>query len=200
EEKHVTYLPAYGAEMRGGTANCTVTVSDKTIASPVGSYSNIGIFMNTPSFLKFQKQITKNGIVLLNSDLIESRPSKRNSTSFYCLWQSRRAEVRFIDIPANTIAQKIGDIRIANIVMCGGLARATGLVSLDSLINGVKTIFKNKGSLVCDTNTQALIQGALCIEEKGVCDETIRSNYFLDPHADDVGLGGLGLLHRKAVC
>lgn len=150
EGKYITYIPAYGAEMRGGTANCTVAVSDEPIASPVASFSDIAILMNGPSVLRFEKNIKPGGIIFYNSDLIKSIP--------------QRTDVEIVGIPVNTIAKKIGDLRIANMVMCGGFAEKTGLVSLESIINSVKDIFAEKGPKICEINTRAIREGSAHIK------------------------------------
>ena len=149
EGKHVTYLPAYGAEMRGGTANCTVTMGDEPIASPVAATSDMAILMNRPSCLRFEKQIRPDGLIFTNSDL---------TTSTF-----QQTSVEILRIPANTIAKKIGDLRTANMVICGGFAEKTRLISLDSIIKSVKDIFAKKGLKICEINTQALREGAAYI-------------------------------------
>jgi 2-oxoglutarate ferredoxin oxidoreductase subunit gamma len=146
ENKHVTYLPSYGAEVRGGTANCTVTVSDEPIASPVASFPDLAILMNTPSLMKFEGGVKSGGTVFLNSDLVELRPKRR--------------DIKVIEIPVNSIAERLGNTRGANMVMCGAFVQETGLVSLKSVIKSVKAIFQAKGSKVHKMNTLALKEGA----------------------------------------
>ena len=75
---HVTYLPAYGAEMRGGTANCTVAVSDEEIASPVASEPDYLVVMNSPSLFTFQNKVTPGGTIFINSSIIDARPSRQD--------------------------------------------------------------------------------------------------------------------------
>jgi len=146
EDKHVTYLPAYGAEVRGGTANCTIIISDEPIASPVASFPDFAALMNTPSLMRFEGRVKSAGTVFLNSDLVELRP--------------RRADIEVVAIPVNTIAERLGSPRVANMVMIGALAQRTGLVSLKSVIKSVKGIFETKGSKVHKTNTLAIKEGA----------------------------------------
>ena len=73
EDKHVTFLPAYGAEVRGGTANCTVVISDEEIASPIASSPEFVVAMNYPSMMKYQNMVKSGGVMFLNSDLISER-------------------------------------------------------------------------------------------------------------------------------
>lgn len=146
EGQHITCLPAHGAEMRGGTANCTVTVSDEPIASPVALSYDIAILMNGPSLLRFENNIRPDGIIFFNSDLIKIAP--------------QRTDVEVVGVSANTIAKKIGGLQTANMAMCGAVAEKTGLISLESVIHSVEYIFANKGPKICEINTQALIEGA----------------------------------------
>ena len=153
EDKHVTFLPSYGAEVRGGTANCTVTVGDEPIASPVASFPDVAVLMNTPSLMKFEGRVKTGGTVFLNSDLVELRP--------------KRPDIQIMAIPANSIAEKLGNPRGANMVMIGALVQRTGLVSLRSVIRSMKSIFEKKGSKVHKMNTLAIKEGtAYVIEEE----------------------------------
>ena len=150
EGKHVTYLPAYGAEVRGGTANCTFTVSDDPIASPVASFPDFVVVMNTPSLMRFQGRVKTGGVIFLNSDLVELRP--------------KRADVEVVPIPVNSIAGKLGSPRNANMVMIGAFVQKTGLVSIDTLIDSVKGIFESKGIKVHELNALAIKEGAAFIQ------------------------------------
>ena len=150
EDNHVTYLPSYGAEVRGGTANCTITISDEPIASPVASFPDFAVLMNTPSVVRFEGKVKTGGTVFLNEDLVE-------------LWP-KRGDVEVVAIPVNTIAERLGSVRSANMVMIGAFAQKTGLVSLKSLIKSVKEIFATKGSKVHKINTLAIKEGAALIE------------------------------------
>ena len=151
EDKHVTYLPSYGAEVRGGTANCTVTVSDEPIASPVASFADFAVLMNTPSLMRFEGRVKAGGTVFLNEDLVEVGP--------------KRGDIEVVAVPATTIAGRLGHARGANMVMIGAFAQKTGLVSLKSVIKSVKEIFAAKGSKVHKMNTLALREGAALAQE-----------------------------------
>jgi len=150
EDKHVTFLPAYGAEVRGGTANCTVTVSDEPIASPVASFPDFAVLMNTPSVLKFEGRVKPGGIVFLNKDLVDITP--------------KRSDIQVVQVPVNAIADRLGNIRGANMVMIGAFARLTGVVSLKSVVDSVKEVFQAKGAKVHKMNTLALEEGASFIK------------------------------------
>jgi 2-oxoglutarate ferredoxin oxidoreductase subunit gamma len=151
EDKHVTFLPSYGAEVRGGTANCTITVSDEPIASPVASSSDFAVLMNTPSLIRFETRVKTGGTVFLNSDLVELAPKRR--------------DIQVVAIPANSIAERLGNVRGANMVMIGALVQKTSVVSLKSVIKSVKNIFETKGSKISKTNTQAIREGAAFVGE-----------------------------------
>jgi 2-oxoglutarate ferredoxin oxidoreductase subunit gamma len=152
EDQHVTYLPSYGAEVRGGTANCTITVSDEPIASPVASFADFAVLMNTPSLVRFEGRVKAGGTVFLNKDLVDLVP--------------KRADVEVVSIPVNTIANELGNPRGANMVMIGAFAQKTGVVSLKSVVKSVKEILAAKGSKVHTLNTLALKEGAAFVEKK----------------------------------
>lgn len=144
EGKNVTYLPSYGAEVRGGTANCTVAVSDEEIASPVASSPDFIIAMNQPSMVRFQNQIQSGGVLFINSSLIEPEIS--------------RGDVDIIKVPANSIAEQLGSLRSANMVMLGAFTKNSNIVSISSVIEGLKSALKKKQKLIA-VNTKALMAG-----------------------------------------
>ncbi len=144
EGKNVTYLPSYGAEVRGGTANCTVAVSDEEIASPVASSPDFIIAMNQPSLVRFQNQIQSGGVLFINSSLIEAEIS--------------RGDIDIVRVPANSIAEKLGSPRSANMVMMGAFTKKSNIVSVSSVIEGLKSALKDKQKLIA-INEKALMAG-----------------------------------------
>ena len=142
----VTYLPAYGAEVRGGTANCTVSISDEEIASPVASFPDYVIALNKPSLIRYEGQLTSRGALLLNSDLIDIDP--------------KRKDIEIFKIPANTIAKKLKSERTVNMIMLGALAAATNIISIDSLTNGLTEVIKTKSARQMETNRKGLELGS----------------------------------------
>ena len=148
---HVTYLPSYGAEVRGGTANCTVSISDEEIASPVASSPDYVIALNKPSLIRFEGQIKKKGTLFLNSDLIDIDP--------------KREDIEVFKIPANTLAKKIGSERAMNMIMLGAFAVWTKIASIDSLMNGLAEIVKTKSKKQMEINRKGLEMGAKYILE-----------------------------------
>ena len=144
EGKNVTYLPSYGAEVRGGTANCTVAVSDEEIASPVASSPDFIVAMNQPSMVRFQNQIQSGGVLFINSSLIETEIS--------------RSDVDIIKVPANSIAEQLGSARSANMVMLGAFTKKSNIVSISNVIEGLNSALKKKQKLIA-VNTKALTAG-----------------------------------------
>jgi 2-oxoglutarate ferredoxin oxidoreductase subunit gamma len=144
EGKHVTYLPSYGAEVRGGTANCTVAISDEEIASPVASSPEFVVAMNQPSMMRFQNHLQSGGILFLNSSLIQVDTS--------------RDDIDVVRIPADDIAKNLGSSRSANMVMLGVLIKKSKLVSLASTVESLKNTMKNKQKLL-EINEKALTTG-----------------------------------------
>jgi 2-oxoglutarate ferredoxin oxidoreductase subunit gamma len=144
EGKYVTYLPSYGAEVRGGTANCTVAVSDEEIASPIASSPDFVIAMNRPSLVKFQNQIKAGGVLFLNSSLIQADTS--------------RDDIEVVRVAADAMAKELGSAKSANMVMLGAFIRKSGIVSLDGIIEGLKSTLKNKNKLIA-INEKAITTG-----------------------------------------
>jgi len=145
EDKHVTFLPAYGAEVRGGTANCTVVVSDKEIASPVASSPEFVVAMNYPSMIKYRNTVKTGGSMFLNSDLILETP--------------QRNDVRVVLVPANSLAHDMGNDRGLNMIMLGAVVEVTGIVAAKSLDDAVETVLAGKKQSLIDMNRQALRRG-----------------------------------------
>jgi 2-oxoglutarate ferredoxin oxidoreductase subunit gamma len=142
--KYTTYLPSYGAEVRGGTANCTISVSDEEIASPVASSPTFVVAMNQPSVVRFQNRIQTGGVFFINSTLIKEAP--------------QRGDIEVISVPANEIAEKMGSLRSANMVMLGAFIKKTNIVSLQSVIDGVIVALKGNQKLI-KINEDALNTG-----------------------------------------
>jgi 2-oxoglutarate ferredoxin oxidoreductase subunit gamma len=144
EGKNVTYLPSYGAEVRGGTANCTVAVSDEEIASPVASSPDFVVAMNQPSLVRFQNQIQSGGVLFINSSLIDAEIS--------------RGDIEIVRVPANSIAEELGSPKSANMVMLGAFTKKSNLVSSESVIEELKSTLKKKQKLIA-INQKALMAG-----------------------------------------
>jgi len=144
EGKNVTYLPSYGVEVRGGTANCTVAISDEEIASPVASAPEFVVAMNQPALDRFQNQIASGGLLFINSSLIEAEIS--------------RGDIEIVEVVASSIAEGLGSPKSANMVMLGALTKKSNLVSISTLIEGLKDTLKNKEGLIA-INKKSLMAG-----------------------------------------
>ena len=110
EGKHVTYLPVYGVEMRGGTANCTVVISSQQIGSPVVGRPHAAIVMNLPSLIKYEPLILPKGLLFINSSLIDPK-------------ETSRKDIEILSIPVNEIAIENGNPKLANMVALGAFNR-----------------------------------------------------------------------------
>lgn len=146
EDKHVTFLPAYGAEVRGGTANCTVVVSDEEIASPIASSPEFVVAMNYPSMIKYQNMVKSSGTMFLNSDLITEAPS--------------REDIKLVRVPVNTLAHDMGADRSLNMVMLGAVREVTDIVSGKSILTAIETVLAGKKQKLIDMNQKAVSVGA----------------------------------------
>ena len=143
--KQVSWIPSYGPEMRGGTANCSVVVSDRLIGSPVVPNPNVMVAMNRPSLEKFEPKIQPKGFLLINRTLIEI-PHKRQDI-----------EAVYLDITA--IAARLGNPRLANIVALGGLIARVPVVSKDAAMEALRRELSGKKAALLDLNLQALAAG-----------------------------------------
>jgi 2-oxoglutarate ferredoxin oxidoreductase subunit gamma len=144
EGKNVTWIPSYGPEMRGGTANCTIVISDEEIGSPVIPHPRALIIMNNPSLEAFEPRLQSNGLLLVNSSFV-TRPVARK-------------DVSTVSIEANEVASKVGSERAANMVMLGAYIACTQVVSKTSILEGLKELFGKKADLL-ETNVRAFEEG-----------------------------------------
>lgn len=143
--KEVTWVPSYGAEMRGGTANCQVTISDEEISSPLTENPGTAVIMNRPSLDKFEQKVKVNGTIVINSSLVDRFPE--------------REDVSVFQIPANNLAEEIGNVRGANMIMLGAYLQMTGAVRVEEALEHFDAIFKGKKPAVIERNRQAFMTG-----------------------------------------
>lgn len=146
EDKSVSWLPSYGPEQRGGTANVSVIVSDEPVGSPVISKPSAAIVLNKPSFDKFEPMVKPGGILIVNSSLVESK--------------SKRDDIKVIEVPASQIATDMGEARIANSVILGAFLELTKAVSPDSVIESLKKVLPERRHNLIPLNRDALDKGA----------------------------------------
>jgi len=150
EDKHSTFFPQYGAAMRGGTANCSVIVSDEPIASPMVEAPDVVLIMNGPSLDKFEPTLKPGGWVFYNTSLIDR--------------EVERDDVNVFKVPANDIAEEVGSARSANMVMLGAFAQKLGTVGLETLIKSLDVMLKGKGDKIMELNREAMRRGAKLAE------------------------------------
>ena len=146
EGKKVSYVPAYGPEMRGGTANCTVIVSDRYVGSPLTSAPTGMIVMSPESMAKFQPVVRRGGCLVVNTSLIDEKASRR--------------DIEVIEVPANKLATELGSDRVASMVALGVLAGYTGAVGIDHLSASLKKVLPSHRHNLIPVNEKALQAGA----------------------------------------
>ena len=145
ENKEVTHMPSYGAEMRGGTAHCSVIISDNPIASPVVSEPDISLVFNQPSKTKFEPRVKNKGKILINNSLINEKAKRNNIDAYY--------------IDATNLADQIGNVKCANMVMLGALAKLTNIVKLETIINSLSEVISARNQSLIEINKKALKKG-----------------------------------------
>lgn len=145
EEKEISWMPSYGPEMRGGTANCIVIVSDARISSPIITTFDSVIVLNQPSMDKFEQSVKPGGLLLYDSTNIINTPT--------------RGDVRIIGIPASEEAAALKNSRIMNMIMLGAFLEYTGVVSPDSVMQALKKVLPDRYHHLLPLNEQALRRG-----------------------------------------
>ena len=149
EGREVSWVPAYGPEMRGGTANCSVIISDNRIGSPLIEHPTELIVMNRPSLIKFEPLVKTGGLVFVDSSTISDKVQREDLHAFY--------------IPCDSIAKELGNGKAANIVMLGAFVKATGIVKLETIEHIMHEIFTGAKARFIPVNLEALKRGADCV-------------------------------------
>ena len=151
EGRNVSWLPSYGPEMRGGTANCSVVVSDDPIASPVLSMADCVIAMNTPSLEKFEANVNPGGKLFINSSIIEKKATRTDIDVYY--------------VPCNEIADQLGNPKVLNMAMLGAFLEATNVVKVDSVLDALLYKLGEKKAKLIPLNRQTIEMGAASIRK-----------------------------------
>ncbi len=146
EGREVTWIPSYGPEMRGGTANCTVVIADEEIGSPLVRNPKAIIAMNLPSLNKYESVLAPGGVLVVNSSLI-NRPVERE-------------DIRTVLVPGNEIAEELGDRRMTNMVLLGGLLANLPVLSLEAVEHALTAHLPVRHHRLLPLNMQALHRGA----------------------------------------
>ncbi|MGI6225583.1 MAG: 2-oxoacid:acceptor oxidoreductase family protein [Peptococcales bacterium] len=143
EGKNTTWMPSYGPEMRGGTANCTVVISNKPVSSPIVGRPNLLVAMNLPSLAKFENTVQKDGFLFVNSSLINK--------------EVNRDDINVIKIPANEIAEQLGSPKAANMVILGAILGKTKCLELETIYQFLEK--KNPRKEIFESNIKAIEKG-----------------------------------------
>ena len=145
QDLHCTYLPSYGTEVRGGTANCQVTIADEPIYSPLVEEADTLFAMNAPSYKRFRRRLRPDGLLVINTSMAApEEDTDRNA----------------VGVPATEIASDLGDVRVANVVMLGAYNRRRRLISDDLLFEQVSYAFGGLTGRLLDLNRAAFVAGA----------------------------------------
>ena len=150
--KHVSWLPSYGPEMRGGTANCSVIVSDKDVASPLVDKADVIVAMNLPSLDKFEEHVKPGGLLVVNSSIIERKSTRDDITVVYC--------------DANRIAEAVGNPKGANVAILGAMLEKEPIVDLDKMTEAIRIELGERKARFLEGNKKALIAGMEAAREQ----------------------------------
>jgi len=152
--KEVTWIPSYGPEIRGGTANCTVIIADEEIGSPMVRHPKALIAMNLPSLDKYESRVVENGTLIVNTSLIE-RPVNRD-------------DLQCVLIPANEIAESLGDNRMTTIVMVGALLAEVPVLPIEAIEAALQDHLPERHKKLLPLNYQALREGAEFVRKERI--------------------------------
>ena len=140
--KEISWLPSYGPEMRGGTCNCSVNIDDEPIGSPLVTAPDILIAMNKPSLLKFEGKVVKDGVIIIDSSLVDVKTSRTDVNAYY--------------IPATQLANDAGISKLANVIVLGYLIKKTGLYDADYFMECIKASAPKAKPELGELNAKAL--------------------------------------------
>ena len=145
QDKQVSWLPSYGPEMRGGTANCSVVLSDMPVGSPIITAPDVLVAMNLPSLQKFVDTVVPGGKIFVDSALIDAKVERTDVEVFY--------------VPATQMAKDAGFSTLANMILMGKVIKETGAVRFDNNLETLKSFIPAKKEKLIDINCQALQAG-----------------------------------------
>lgn len=144
---NVTFFPSYGVEMRGGTARCTVVISDQEIGSPIVDSPQCVIAMNQPSLLRFQGVVSEGGLLIVNSSLARMEDVTRNG-------------IRIFNVPMSELAIELGNARLTNMVALGAYAHLSGAIDPDELGQALSSVISTRNQELIPLNARAILEGA----------------------------------------
>ncbi len=146
EGKNVSFFPSYGAEMRGGTANCSVVISSDEVTTPIVSIPDTVMVFNEPSLTKFEPLVKPGGLLIVNSSLINTKV--------------KRTDIKVLYVPCNKIAGELGNAKIMNMVALGAFAANTGALKVQDIIDTLPKVYKKLKPELIELNSSALRKGA----------------------------------------
>ena len=146
EGKETTWIPSYGPEMRGGTANCTVVIADEEIGSPMVRNPQAVIALNLPSLDKYEKLVAPGGVLVVNTSMVDRKATRK--------------DIKVVEIPGNEIAEKLGEKRMTNMVLLGGLLANLPLLPIAAIEKALKEHLPERHQKLLPLNSQALQEGA----------------------------------------
>ncbi len=150
ENREVSWLPSYGPEMRGGTANCSVVISDKPVGSPLFTHPTELLALNEPSLLKFEPNVLTGGAVFVNSDVVPLKVQREDVSAYY--------------IPCNQIAEELGNLKVSNMVMLGAYIAQSGLLRPEAIVGMIEHIFTGSKAKLVPLNIEAFHRGMACVK------------------------------------
>ena len=145
EQRELSWLPSYGPEMRGGTANCNVIISDSPVGSPIVQNPNVLMVMNTPSLDKYEKSVAPGGKIFVDSTLISRKVEREDVEVFY--------------IPATKMASDMGMPTLANMILLGAIVKATGCITDAGMLAGLNKIIPAQKANLLDANLKCIQAG-----------------------------------------
>ncbi|HDS03227.1 MAG TPA: 2-oxoacid:ferredoxin oxidoreductase subunit gamma [Firmicutes bacterium] len=145
EGKNVSWIPSYGVEQRGGTANCSVVISDEIIAAPIVAEPAYSIIMNRPSLDKFEPKMAPKGVILVNTSIVDR--------------DVERKDLDVVNLACNDEALELGDIRYANMIALGAFCKKTGIIKLETLKKSLKNVLSARRQNLVEINQKALEKG-----------------------------------------
>jgi len=145
EDLHVTWIPSYGPEMRGGKARCTVVISDQEIGAPLVRRTSAAIVLNIPSMEAFEPAVKPGGVLVVNSSMVPD--------------ESARDDIRVIRVPASDLAAELGNVRMANVLCLGALVQATGVIRTAAIEQALDDHLPERHRSLLGLNKEALRKG-----------------------------------------
>ncbi|NKQ37831.1 MAG: 2-oxoacid:ferredoxin oxidoreductase subunit gamma [Chloroflexi bacterium] len=146
EGKQVTWFPSYGPEMRGGTAHCTVIISDEPIGAPLVAEPDIVLALNLPSFDKYEPRVKAGGTLVVNSSIVPK--------------ESQRDDIQIVTVPANDVAEQVGTPKMVNMAMLGAMLAFTDVLSLTAVAEALVDHLPASKADLLEQNIQVLQEGA----------------------------------------